>query len=81
MTEVWTNEEESYILTIKAKGTVITREFDSPITKEIIMSITSELGIANYTVYDEDDEPISKSEFPVSYNVVVKEYNAPKSIA
>ena len=68
----------SYTMTINARGTTTTKQFESPISADQVKTALRELGVDNFTVYDSDGDMINPEAFPYSGNIEVREYNAAK---
>ena len=74
---VWSTDN-TYTLTLHAKGNVTTKEYASPITVDQVKAANRELGVSNFTTYDDEDNMLNPESFPYTGNVVTKEYNAAK---
>lgn len=79
MSDVWTTNS-GYTLTINARGNTVTKNFSSPITAENVKAAAREVGISQFTVYNDMNGMLEGTAFPYSGNVMIREYNAAKNI-
>jgi len=77
--EVWTGEEvweteAPEVYKIYLRGEVV-KEFDQAITAQDVKEIAKEHGIKKFIVKDGNGNILTPSDFPVSMDIYIEEYN------
>ena len=81
--EVFSTDSSAEQITFKAEirgRTTITKTSDKAFTLEQVKQWAREAAINNFKVSDADGDSLGSADFPYEGDIVVREYNAAKSI-